>query len=124
TAGVGACVAGKSVGSTARRPAAPHSPGLVNKGMERQLRRAVRAAEMAAWEAVSPSTRFQPSATGARSLREVVRASTREGIDRESLLIFVLAAAGLLALFFALQDTSHLLARWSQFVDGIRNLIS
>jgi hypothetical protein len=89
----------------------------------RQVLRAMRAAEMAAWEAAPPPTRSGRSQAAA-ALRQIVRAQIRGGPDHESLVICILAAAVLVTLLLALHDTSILLARWSQFVSGIRNLVS
>jgi len=102
----------------------PKRFGPLTRRTNREVLRAMRAAEMAAWEAAPPSTRPAPAASPARSLREIVAPHTRQGLDRETVLIGLLAVAGLVAVLCVLQDTSALLNRWTQFVDGIRNLLS
>ncbi|HEY5915450.1 MAG TPA: hypothetical protein VJA21_33115 [Verrucomicrobiae bacterium] len=69
---------------------------------KREVLRALRAAEMAAWEAAPPSTVTEPRSGAGNSLGQILRAQAGAGLDRESLLIFILAASGLLGLLFAL----------------------
>ncbi len=77
----------------------PFRPQLAGK---REVLRALRAAEMAAWEAAPPSTVTEPRSGAGNSLRQILRAQTAAGLDRESLLIVILAASGLLGLLLAM----------------------
>jgi hypothetical protein len=107
--------------SKAIRIAVPHKlaqPLLVG---DRQTLRALRAAEMAAWESVKPSTRETPN-------REESKPITRFRVLPEHSRIegwFFVAVAGCatVAVVAGFSDLSKLLAGWSRFVEGIRLLI-
>jgi hypothetical protein len=95
-----------------------------SRSRHRQVLQALRAAEMAAWEANPPPTRIEPQTHATKSLWQLIHAQMHRGPDRESLLIFILAAAGLIALLLTLRDDTSFLINWPHFVNGIRNLLS
>jgi hypothetical protein len=100
---------------------APARPRLTGN---REVLRALRAAEMALWETVPPSTVPQPQTNAHKSVRQLVRTHSKGGLDRETLLIFVLAASGLLGLLGVLHDIAGLLAGCSQWLASIRSLLT
>ena len=90
---------------------------------DRQTLRALRAAEMAAWEAASSAVRkaqgqaSQPTNSPAPRLP----APLRTGSDAWG--IFLLAGCAAVGLFVGIQDLSRLFAGWGQVLDGIRLLL-
>jgi hypothetical protein len=90
---------------------------------DRQTLRALRAAEMAAWEAASSAVRkaqgeaSQPTNSPAPRLP----APLRTGSDAWG--IFLLAGCAAAGLFVGIQDLSSLFAGWGQVLNGIRLLL-
>jgi hypothetical protein len=85
--------------------------------------RALRAAEMAAWEAAgstAPRSAAVPRSEGQHSAAPLP-VSPPSG--KEAVLFLALAGAAFAGLVVGLEDLSHLLNDWSQMVDGIRLLL-
>lgn len=107
----------------------PHRPGLAlpspapftarptgfHRGTAtREYRRTVRAAELAAWEAATPSASAQLRAAAT----EAARTSPAE--QRVFALLMVLAFAGIA---WGLADTYRFVERWPHFVAFVRQLL-
>ena len=89
---------------------------------DRDMLRRLRAAEMAAWESVRPSTiATESSVSELRATRQHL--VTPHPLQAESFLFFVLAICAGAALFNGLGDVSELLANWTQFTQGIGHLL-
>jgi hypothetical protein len=97
----------------------PAHPVLVG---DRDMLRKLRAAEMAAWEAVRPNS-LSERASAPPSAKPAPGRSARAGKFRLWLWL-VLAACGTVAVSLDLQDLSLLLEGWSQLVWGIRGLFA
>jgi hypothetical protein len=85
--------------------------------------RAMRAAEMALWEAARPAAAPKAEVTIGRSraTRPFPQSSHRAGV--ETWLFSILAGCAIGSLFLGLKDISSLLTGWSHFADGIRYLL-
>lgn len=90
---------------------------------DRETLRRLRAAEMAAWEAVRPKTTAK--AEDVETKKPVPYAEERgRGISAENLLFIALSVAGIGAGLISIQDITALLTQWAEFVSGIGKLLS
>ena len=85
--------------------------------------RALRAAEMASWEAIAPATATTEVLTTSTNSAYLGLPAKRT-FDGESLLWFLLAGSALVGVLVGVYDMSQLLNGWSHFVQGIRTLLS
>jgi hypothetical protein len=83
---------------------------------ERAWRRAVRTAEMAAWEAFPP----KPAAAMAEKPARLPRP---EKSRREAVALLLVGLCALAAVTLGLVEVGNLLRHWPQFVDGIRHFL-
>jgi hypothetical protein len=90
---------------------------------DRHLLRALRAAEMAAWEAARPST-TEPSSTASSAppMRRVRLPVPVEEV-REALFLVILVACAVTAVVIGLKDVANLFASWAQVARGIQQLL-
>ena len=98
----------------------PQGPHLLLVG-DRHMLRALRAAEMAAWNATPPVTRN--SLQNVSSQRKAVRLPVPPVNKNESLLLAILALGALASVCIGVQDMNALLMGWSHMVNGIRSLL-
>ena len=94
---------------------------LVLKG-DREMLRAMRAAEMAVWDAAQPALTFEPQAVPLPKRAPRLPAPDG-GASAEAWLFLFLAAGAATAAWLGVGDISSLVTGWTKFVDGIRNLI-
>lgn len=78
----------------------------------REQRRALRAAEQAAWEAASPATELRAQA-----------ARAAEDSPAEKFLFSVLLALAAAGVAWGLLTSLHLVERWPAFAAGVRHLL-
>jgi hypothetical protein len=95
---------------------------LMLKG-DRELLRALRAAEMASWDAVRPAVTREPVVMPARKPLTRLPALPPRGAAMEGWLFLVLAVCAVAAACLGLSDISKLISAWTQFMHGIANLI-
>jgi hypothetical protein len=88
---------------------------------DRETLRALRAAEMAVWDASRPTATAETVHAPERIQRLPTPASS--GATAEAWLFLVLAVGATAALWFGLSDISKLIAGWTNFVHGVENLI-
>ena len=106
----------------------PRIPSLLVTGRPRlignpQMLRELRAAEMAAWEAVHPTTKLDGHAPHQRQPEPLWRLATNANLKKETWLIFALLLCAGAAVALGLFDIARLLQSWSHFVQGIRNFL-
>ena len=95
-------------------------PALVGN---RQTLREFRAAEMAAWEAIRPSTKLDGRAPREHQPESLWRLATNTSLKKEAWLILLLAVCAAAAVGLGLCDISRLITGWSRFVEGIHNFL-
>jgi hypothetical protein len=84
--------------------------------------RALRAAEMASWEAAHPSTLAEPAAAGLK-VRPLFKFPGRPSGPTESWMFLTIALCAAVALVIGFNDVSALLAGWSRMAEGIHLLL-
>jgi hypothetical protein len=95
---------------------------LVLKG-DRELLRALRAAEMASWDAARPAGTVELEVMPIRKPLKRLPSPLPRGATVEGWLFLVLAACAAAAACLGLGDISKLISGWTQFMHGIANLI-
>jgi hypothetical protein len=108
---------GRRAGST------PLSPRPLSTA-ERLRLRALRERELRAWLAADNSTPASNPDQAKSSLTGVFQAVAMREQKREFILLTILAAAALGAVAAAFMDSAQFVHRWSEFVQGIRSLLT
>src|SRR5262249_17025899 len=86
-----------------------------------QMLRELRAAEMAAWEAIRPSTKLEARPPCQRQTESLWRLALNAAPKKDAWVLFVLALCAAAAVGVGLCDISRLVQGWSHFVEGLHN---